>query len=77
MVYPNPFTEKTTVKLFNKTDLVKDISLYNPIGQKVKLINSSLKKDIIMLERGNLQKGVYMLIIQTNTYTSKSKLVIE
>jgi len=77
VVYPNPFTKQTTIKLLNKTDIVKEISLYNPIGQKVKLISSSINRDIITLERGNLVKGIYMLLIRTENYTSKSKLVVE
>ncbi|HIE74137.1 MAG TPA: T9SS type A sorting domain-containing protein [Flavobacteriales bacterium] len=77
IVFPNPFTEKTTIKLLNKTDIVKEISLYSPIGQKVKLINNSINKDVIILERGNLVKGIYMLLVRTENYTLKSKLVIK
>jgi len=77
VVYPNPFSEKTTIKLLNKTDIVKEISLYSPIGQKIKHIKSSINKDVITLERGNLAKGMYMLLVRTENYTSKSKLVIK
>ncbi|MEC8852938.1 MAG: T9SS type A sorting domain-containing protein, partial [Bacteroidota bacterium] len=77
IVYPNPFTEKTTIKLLNKKDIVNEISLYNPIGQKVKLIDSSINRDVITLERGNLVKGIYMLLVRTENYTLKSKLVIK
>ncbi|MBC8267086.1 MAG: choice-of-anchor L domain-containing protein [Flavobacteriales bacterium] len=77
IVYPNPFSHKTTIKLLNETDIVKEISLYNPIGQKVKAVNIDKEGGNIILEKGNLAKGIYMLVIRTENYTSKSKLIIE
>ena len=56
---------------------MKEISLYNPIGQKVKAVNIDKEGGNIILEKGNLAKGIYMLVIRTENYTSKSKLIIE
>lgn len=76
MVYPNPFTTKTTINLLDNS-VVKNISLYDPQGRKVKDFTHTVKSDKIEVEKGNLQNGIYLLIIETNNYISKSKLIIE
>lgn len=75
-IYPNPFTNKTTIDLLSIHDIIIKISLYDPIGREVKDLNISKHKQTIILEKGNLDEGIYMLIIQTNNYISKNKLII-
>ena len=76
MIYPNPFSQNTTINLLSPHDVLIGISLYDPTGRKVKDLNISKKKQSIILEKGNLAEGMYMLVIQTNNYISKSKLII-
>jgi len=76
MIYPNPFTQNTTINLVNPHDALLSVSLYDPTGKKVKDFNISKQKQSIILEKGNLAEGMYMLVVQTNNYISKSKLVI-
>ena len=77
MVYPNPFSEKTTVKLLSSTDRIVEISLFDPSGRKVKDFTHNSNSDKVIVEKGNLKKGIYLLVIQTENYISKSKLIIE
>ncbi len=76
VIYPNPFTDKTTIKLLQANEKVKELSLYSPTGKKVEEFNTTLSKNSIIIERGTLTKGVYMLLIKTEHFISKSKLII-
>ena len=77
MVYPNPFSQNTTIRLLNKKDELLDLSLFDSTGKKVKGLNYYTKDNTITIERGNLTKGIYLLVVKTRNYTSKSKLVID
>ena len=74
--YPNPFTNKTTIQLLNANDVLKNILLFDYLGRKVQKINFNIKNNTIILKKGNLPSGIYMLFIQTDDFTSKSKLII-
>ena len=76
IVYPNPFTNKTTINLLDNST-VKNVSLFDPQGRKVKDFTHNINIDKIEVEKENLQNGIYLLIIETNNYISKSKLIIE
>ncbi|MDC0204706.1 T9SS type A sorting domain-containing protein [Flavobacteriales bacterium] len=76
MVYPNPFSQNTTINLLSTHDVLIGVSLYDPTGRKVKKLNISKQKQSIILEKENLAEGMYMLVVQTNNYISKSKLII-
>ena len=66
----------STINLLSTHDVLIGVSLYDPTGRKVKNLNISKQKQSIILEKGNLAGGMYMLVVQTNNYISKSKLVI-
>ena len=74
--YPNPFTKKTTVNLLDSS-IIHSISLFDPQGRKVQDFSHKTNSGKIEIEKGNLQSGIYLLIIKTNNYVSKSKLIIE
>ena len=75
-IYPNPFTDQTTIKFLNPSDVIIEIALFDPTGRKVKNLELIKNKQSIILEKGNLASGMYMLLIRTENYTSKSKLII-
>jgi len=77
LLFPNPFSEKTTIKLLNPKDVVLELSLFSPTGKKVRDFNTSSSDNSIVIDRGNLTQGIYMLLIRTENYTSKSKLIIK
>jgi hypothetical protein len=75
-IYPNPFTDQTTINFLNPSDVIVEIALFDPTGRKVKNLKLIKNKQSIILEKGNLASGMYMLLIRTENYTSKSKLII-
>ncbi|MBT6013457.1 MAG: T9SS type A sorting domain-containing protein, partial [Flavobacteriales bacterium] len=54
-----------------------EISLFDPSGRKLKDFTHNTNADKVVIEKGNLKKGIYLLLIQTEKYISKSKLIIE
>jgi hypothetical protein len=76
VVYPNPFSKNTTVRLLNENDELLELSLFDPTGRKVKDLSYYTKDNTITIKRESLAKGMYMLVVRTRNYTSKSKLVI-
>ena len=73
--YPNPFTKKTIIQLENAKYIVTNISLFNYLGEK-EIINAKIKNNSIVVERGYLPKGTYILCIYTDNLILKSKLNI-
>ncbi len=59
-IYPNPFSEKTTIQ-FDDTDLSGyRLSLYNISGTKV-IEMKDIRSDRIELEKGSLPAGIYII----------------
>jgi len=77
MVYPNPFSERTTIQLLNSSDRIIETSLFDPQGRKVKDFTHKISSDKVTVEKENLKEGIYLLVIQTENYISKSKLIIK
>lgn len=76
VIYPNPFSEKTTLHLLDNSN-IKNISLFDPSGRLIKDFTHNIYSEKIIIEKGNLESGIYLLIVETNNYISKSKLIIK
>ena len=76
LVFPNPFNTRTTIKLFNNKDMINNISLFDCTGREIAAVNIKSEDNSIILERGSLAKGIYMLVIKTDSITSNSRLII-
>ncbi|KAA1243505.1 T9SS type A sorting domain-containing protein [Aquimarina sp. RZ0] len=63
-VYPNPFTEYTTVGVKDYKNRNFSITLYNHQGQIVRLIND-IRDRQIRIERNNLASGMYFFQVST------------
>ncbi|MBC8486947.1 MAG: T9SS type A sorting domain-containing protein [Bacteroidetes bacterium] len=59
-VYPNPFTNKTTIEFINPENINYNLMITNLAGNKVFEMDN-IKSDKIEFERGNLAKGVYLI----------------
>ena len=69
-IYPNPFREKITIR-FNRIMPNLNIDLVSPDGRILKRIDD-ITEDLITIERGNLQPGLYFLKIHGDkTYVEK------
>jgi hypothetical protein len=58
-VYPNPTKEKLTI---TSKQIVKEIIIYNPLGQQIKRIQVNFKTGSINIS--NLQTGMYFLSLK-------------
>ena len=71
--YPNPFNNKTNVKLINSNEKIIKISLFDINSNKIRDLVIEKEQNDITLEKGTLSKGLYIIRIQTskNIYTRK------
>jgi hypothetical protein len=61
-LYPNPTQDEATV---TATAFIKNVSIYNLLGQKVKTIKVADSKNTIKVPVSDLQTGTYMVRVQT------------
>lgn len=77
--YPNPFSKQTNINFnISESSNVK-ISLYNTDGQEIEIIVDDFYLNgnhSIVLNAGNLKKGVYIIKLQTDKDTDFSKIVL-
>jgi hypothetical protein len=78
-VYPNPATEKATVKFTAATDSQVHLNMTNVIGQSVMTSEVAATEGINMvdLDLNNVAKGVYMLSIMSGDNTEQIRLIVE
>jgi V8-like Glu-specific endopeptidase len=75
-IYPNPFSDFSTVKFKNESNINHTLNLYNAIGQLVRTI-SDITSDEIKIERGTLCNGMYFIQLISEDGISIGKIVIE
>ncbi|MFA6923365.1 MAG: T9SS type A sorting domain-containing protein [Bacteroidales bacterium] len=76
-VYPNPFTTNFTLKISDATILKNaEMKIYDVCGKEVKSVSISSNETII--ERGELQSGIYFYsIINNNEKITNGKLIVQ
>lgn len=73
-IYPNPVsTQKNTVYIASKKNLIKTVTVFNVLGKQVLSVELVGKS----LNISNLSKGVYILNITENNVSETRKLVIK
>ena len=76
-IYPNPASDRITVRFENGNSTPKRVVLKNTLGQQV-LPEVESNQNEIQIETHELSKGVYVIVITTASGSSSSKkLVIE
>jgi len=75
-VFPNPFTDKTTISFLLNSNQNVIIDVFNMIGEKVKSINNgnlTAGSHTIELDRSKLSNGIYFISMKAgnNIYTEK------
>ncbi len=76
-IYPNPFSDMTTV-LFNTTFTRAEVNIFDMIGKEVmrSVIPSGARS--FTIQRGDLQNGIYFIkVISEGTIIKTEKLVIQ
>lgn len=76
-IYPNPFTEFTTLQFTNARGLRHDLTVTNMTGQVVRKI-TNIVGDHIILERGELPSGLYFFVLKSaDGHAGTGKLLVK
>jgi len=77
-IYPNPFAEKLTIEIKDKTQQIHSIYFYNVYGKEIQniLITRDFRQNIV-INRANLLTGIYFLSIQTGDQIIGKKVIIQ
>ena len=74
-VFPNPFSETTTIKFYNPERSNFKLSVYNLIGNKVKEIDN-IHSDNINISSDKLMPGIYTVELKSKQSQYQTKLLI-
>ncbi len=77
--YPNPFNPSTIIEFSIPEDTFVKISLYDLLGNKIKILENSFKKAgcyKIKLNAKVLSSGIYLYKIEANKFFDSKKLLI-
>ena len=76
MVYPNPFTNQTTVSFYNPTQSKADIKVIDSRGRVVREYNNILSNKIT-IKKDELSEGLYYILLNLNDDMIKKSVVIK
>ena len=82
--YPNPFNPVTTINYQIPENTHVQISVYNILGQKVKILMNkkqetgqyTIQWDGLNTKTEQVGSGVYFIIFKTDNYTKIQKMVL-
>jgi hypothetical protein len=74
-IYPNPFEETATIELVDHGNTIK-IVMIDMFGRTVRVF-SDINQPTLTLDRVNLQSGLYLLQVYTNSGTETIRVIIE
>jgi uncharacterized repeat protein (TIGR01451 family) len=77
-IYPNPFSDFTTLQFEKEPNGNYNLSIYNVLGEIVS-VKKAFSGNTQIIERGEISTGVYLLVIidQETGKTSQKRVVIE
>ena len=75
-IYPNPFTNATTVVFENEEQAPYKLVLYDVLGNQVRVMENITTNEIT-IEKGHLTPGVYFISLQRNGKALRGKLMVE
>ena len=76
-MYPNPFSNKLTIEFPYTLNSNFEIKITDILGKKVK-VKTNIDSNKILVERGNLVKGIYLFSISENeTEIGNGKFIVE
>jgi len=76
-IYPNPSSGKFVLSFANQLIEVKNISVFNVLGEKVFEQEFQLYNRDVIIDLGNKPKGVYLLQVQTRKKIMVSKIAVQ
>ncbi len=75
MVYPNPFSERTTVEFNNPNHFKYQMAIYSLSGEKV-YEKIGITSGLIELKRGSLKSGLYIIELKGDEFYGLKKVVV-
>lgn len=75
-IYPNPSSGKFVLSFTNQLAGVKNISVYNVLGEKIFAQHPQIYDQNITIDLGNSPKGIYLLQVQTKKKIMINKIVV-
>ncbi|WP_227609020.1 extracellular catalytic domain type 1 short-chain-length polyhydroxyalkanoate depolymerase [Hymenobacter translucens] len=72
--YPNPFTSQLTLRL-SPGVTISQLTLLNPLGQKISLANARVSNGVLQLSTGNWPAGLYLLRVEAGGQLITYKLL--
>ena len=76
LIFPNPFTNATTVVFDNEEQAPYELVLYDVLGNQVRVMEGITTNEVL-IEKGNLTPGVYFITLQGNGKALRGKLMVE
>ena len=77
--YPNPFSDKTTIKFCIPDRMKIKLEIYNPDNKKVNTLINEIKEAgtyEVMLSAKELTGGEYIYKFETNDYFDTRKMIV-
>ncbi|MCD4746385.1 MAG: T9SS type A sorting domain-containing protein [Bacteroidales bacterium] len=75
-IYPNPFSDKTTIEFNNPNQLNYKLSVFSITGNKVLEIENIIINKI-EIEKGNLSKGIYIVELKGEKVFNNKMIIIK
>ena len=75
-IYPNPFSDFTTINFENEYGGVYELILHNALGQEV-YRNENITETQLIISKEELGIGIYLLSLTTNIGTYTAKLIVQ
>lgn len=78
-LYPNPATDNVNILIASKENANAHLTIFNLMGQQVYSEDVAVVEgnNLVRVSTSNLQAGVYMVNIKTNSGTSTQKLIVK
>ena len=74
-VYPNPFSENTTIEINGYDNQQYDVILYDAMGKEVRQMKEQ-KGNKIVIDKESLEEGIYTYSIVFNSRVLRGKFII-
>lgn len=76
LIFPNPFTNATTMVFENEEQVAYELILYDVLGNQVRVMENITTNEVL-IEKGHLTPGVYFIALQGNGTELRGKLMVE
>jgi hypothetical protein len=76
LIFPNPFSQSTTVQFNNANSQPYVLVVYDMLGNKVREVKN-ITSNQVLVEKGNLNAGVYFVELQGTDRLYRGRVMID